>query len=152
MKTAIKEYLKLHPYEIVFAILMADAGEREILEKITGSESAAFNLLKQARFYGETAKIYPIHDYPIAVSESGELSKMIFRLAGLLLVGQEYFYAVTCNRPGEVQPDYKFTKEEKKQLSDFIKLFFTESPETIDSPRLDSPVRAISKDLPLKKS
>jgi hypothetical protein len=65
VRTSIKEYLKLHPYELVFAILMADAGEPEILEKIAGSESAAFNLLKQARAYGETARLFPIHDYPI---------------------------------------------------------------------------------------
>jgi len=93
----IREYLAKNPDTLVTLILMADAGEREILVRVCGGEGAAFGLVRSALQYGENCKIYGIENYQIGLTTGGRVAKQPHRLAGLLIVGIENFYATISN-------------------------------------------------------
>lgn len=148
----IKEYLKEHYYPLVGLILMADAGEHELLTKALGSERAAFDLLAEAKTYGALTKQYPVSDFPIAVNEAtDEVTKKEYRLAGIYLSGQKKFLSVRCSLKAE-ELKFKLTKEEKEKVEAFYSDLFNDLPEIPDSAALDRTKALRTQDAGLKVS
>lgn len=145
MKISIKEYLSANPSYLVAAIILADSGEPEILTRMVGGERAAFDLLKSARQYGADASIWTLQDFPIALTEQGIVTKKIWRLAGLLIAKQEFFFGMKCNRG--IEPEsYQLSSTDKAALDLFIANDFAQP-----SPSLTSHDLLVSGDAPRPK-
>lgn len=134
----VKEFVAKHKIDIVAMIVLAHEGERELLEKHFGDQ--AYAIVKRAKQYGETARMFSLNDYPISISEQGELIKQPYRLAGLIIAGQKEFMAVKCSRQPEPEPKFRFTKEEKEKLDSFFALL-NQPADTLQAPKLSSPVK-----------
>lgn len=78
------------------------------------------------------------------------MTKMLYRMAGLVIAGQKTFHPMEVNRPPEIEPEYKLTKEESKELSNFIELFFKDPPEIANTTSLDSSIAPASKPISKK--
>ncbi len=124
----IREYLTKFPDQLTLALLLADSGDREPLVSACGGEAAAFSLAKTARLYGENCRTYGIQEYAIGISEKGKVIKMPYRLAGLLMVGIESFYALVSNRNEENSPELDLTKEQKVKMASFYKELISVPP------------------------
>jgi len=113
------DYVRAHRDDLVLLILLAHSGEYEMLKKYT-NERDGFHLLQNAKKYGEQTKVYPPYDYPISVSETtGELIKLPYRLAGLIISGQKEMFTIRCGLPVQTKPEFDFSPEDKKTLDDF---------------------------------
>ncbi len=120
-------------------IYMAFTGERDLLVKIFGEENA-YSIVASARQYAAMVAPYGLHDYPISLSQDGQLIKQPHRLAGLLIGKQENFLGMVCGLTPEKPFSYKFSKEEQKELDEFFLTLLKSPSNILDSPALDLPV------------
>lgn len=129
------EYLKSNQYPIVAAIVKASQGEPEILIKITGSEVAAFTLLKNAIKYGQHCRQFSPADFPIALGKDNKITKLSYRLAGLILEKFKTFSAIQCDLPGVdgLAEIAALSKKEKEELMKNYLLLFDKTPNSVIS-------------------
>lgn len=100
MKINIKSQLTNYPNYLIIAVLLAEEGEISPLVEIAGSEREAFRLLQNARVYKNHMKLYKPEDFPISISPNGEITKMPERIAGFILAGRDWFWAMNSPFPG----------------------------------------------------
>lgn len=136
----VKEFLFEQKLIFPALILMAHSGERDILERVLGSEEAAYSVVSNAKKYGDMTKNYGNYDYPISISLDGQLIKQPYRIAGLIMSGQKKFFSIKCGLPPEPQPDFKLTKKEKERLDAFFLSLIYSPPNTLDASSVDSSV------------